>query len=351
MITLEDVALAARVSVSTASRALAGKSRISRQTTLKVQRAAERLGYRPNSLARGLKTNSSRLVGLIVHNIFNATYQRVSQLIQRRLAASDYQVILCISNDDAHQESLYLNTLLDHRIDGLIIVPTGSNFALLERVGSHGIQVVTAIRRHSQDRFDAVLQADADGAYRGTIHLLEQGHRRIGLIVGPSETTSGRERLSGYHRALAEFGVVPAADLVHQGPYKVETGVLGCEKLLTLASPVSALFCANHEASLGVLKVLSDRDVSVPSDLSLICYEDSPWLSWRKPAITVVDNDPDAIAETCVDLLLRKMGEPAAQAEAPIGRELRIGARLLIRESTRPFRAGSSDAPRYGLRD
>src|ERR1700712_3105527 len=95
MITLEDVALAARVSVSTASRALAGNSRISHKKILEVRRVAERLGYRPNSLARALKTNSSRLVGLVVHNIFNATYQRVAQLIQKRLAASNYQVILC----------------------------------------------------------------------------------------------------------------------------------------------------------------------------------------------------------------------------------------------------------------
>ena len=108
MITLEDVAAAAGVSVSTASRALAGNSRISRETIVKVQAAAERLHYRPNSLARGLKTNSSRLIGLVVHNIFNATYQRVAQVIQKRLAASNYQVILCISNDDQNQEALYL---------------------------------------------------------------------------------------------------------------------------------------------------------------------------------------------------------------------------------------------------
>jgi LacI family transcriptional regulator len=337
MITLEDVALAAHVSISTASRALAGKSQISRQTILKVRRAAERLGYRPNSLARGLKTNSSRLVGLVVHNIFNATYQRVAQLIQKQLAASDYQVILCISNDDPHQEALYLNTLLDHRIDGLIIVPTGSNFDLLERMASHDIPVVTAIRRHAQDRFDAVLQADADGAYKGTRHFLEQGHRRIGIIVGLSETTSGRERLSGYHRALDEFGIKPHPELIHQGPYRVETGVAGCEALLALKSPISALFCANHEASLGVMKVLSERNVSIPSQISLICYEDSPWLSWRKPGITVIDNDPDSIGETCVDLLLRAMANQTPSGESYVGRELRIGARLIVRESSQPI--------------
>lgn len=337
MITLEDVALAAQVSVSTASRALAGNSRISRKKILEVRRVAERLGYRPNRLARGLKTNSSRLVGLVVHNIFNATYQRVAQLIQKRLAASNYQVILCISNDDPHQEAQYLNTLLDHRIDGLIIVPTGSNFELLEQVASHGIPIVTAIRRHNQDRFDSVLQADADGAYRATKHLLDQGHRRIGLVVGLRETTSGRERLSGYQRALADFGIQPDDHLIYQGSYTVETGVAGCSALLSLQSPITALFCANHEASLGVLKVLSDRDVAMPADLSLICYEDSPWLNWRKPGITVVDNDPDAIADTCVDLLLRTMGQAAVTDATHAGRELRIGARMVIRDSTRPL--------------
>ena len=336
MITLEDVAAAAGVSVSTASRALAGSSRISRETILKVQAAAERLRYRPNSLARGLKTNSSRLIGLVVHNIFNATYQRVAQVIQRRLAASNYQVILCISNDDQNQEALYLETLLDHRIDGLIIVPTGRNFPLLSQVASHGVPIVTAIRRHNQDLFDAVLQGDSDGAYRGTRHLLELGHRRIGIIVGLGETTSGRERLAGYDRALVEFGIRPQTNLIHRGAYRIETGVIGCEALLAVQPSISALFCANHEASLGVLKILSDRNVKVPSQLSLLCYEDSPWLNWRRPSITIIDNDPDAIGEGCVDLLLRAMGGQTSASSQQIGRELRIGARLVVRESTQP---------------
>jgi LacI family transcriptional regulator len=345
MITLEDVAAAAGVSVSTASRALSGSSRISRQTILKVQGAAEQLRYRPNSLARGLKTNNSRLIGLVVHNIFNATYQRVAQVIQRRLAASNYQVILGISNDDQSQEALHLETLLDHRIDGLIIVPTGRNFRLLSQMASHGVPIVTAIRRHAQDSFESVLQADSEGAYRGTRHLLELGHRRIGIIVGLEETTSGRERLAGYNRALEEFGVTPQSSLIFSGGYRIETGVAGCEALLAARPDISALFCANHEASLGVLKVLSDRNVQVPSQLSLLCYEDSPWLNWRRPSITVVDNDPDAIGETCVDLLLRAMATQIHADGPKTGREVRIGARLLVRESTQSITPPQKGAP------
>jgi LacI family transcriptional regulator len=110
------------------------------------------------------------------------------------------------------------------------------------------------------------------GAYRGTRHLLELGHRRIGIIVGLEETTSGRERLAGYNRALGEFGLRPRSSLILRGVYRIETGVAGCEALLARRPDISALFCADHEASLGVLKVLSDRNVQVPSRLSLLRY-------------------------------------------------------------------------------
>lgn len=332
MVTLEEVARAAHVSVSTASRALTGKGQVSRQTIVKVQRIARQLGYRPNSLARGLKTNSSRLVGLVVHNIFNATYQKVAQVIQTRLFGSNYHVILCISNDDPAQEAIYLETLLNHRVDGLVIVPTGENLPLLERFTASGIPLVTIMRRHPSGRFDAVLQSDMDGAYEATRFLVESGHRRIGLIVGPPGTTSGAERYTGYLRALSDHKLPVDPNLVYQGAYSAEVGRMSTEALLGLKQPVTAIFCANHEAAQGALAVLSERNVRVPDQMSLVCYEDSPWFAAQRPSITVVDNDPATLAEFAVNLLLQGM-ENRSTRPGDMPRELRVGARFVVRDS------------------
>ena len=346
--TLEDVARAARVSVSTASRALAGKGLANRLTELKVRRAAAELGYRPNTLARGLKTRSSRLIGLVVHNLVNASFQTLVEVAQKRLLGEGYQVILCITGDDAEQEARTLEILADHRIDGLIIVPTGHNGARLASLEASGVPVVCVVRRDEAADLEAVLAADPEGAYAGTGYLLDLGHRRVGLVAGRQETTSGRERLSGYLRALNERGIPTDQTLVHVGPYDPETGVLASRRFLDMENPPSALFVANHEASFGVLRVLSERRIAIPEQLSLLCYEDVPWFSWHRPAISVVDNGAPNIASLAVDRLLRRTAPGGPDEEEK--REFRVGARLVVRESCSPP-AGATKMPATEMTD
>lgn len=335
-VTLRDVAQAARVSISTASRALSGNGLANRATEMRVKRIAAELGYRPNTLARGLKTRSSRLIGLVLHNLVNASFQVLAEVVQKRLGGEGYQVILCITGDDPEQEARTLMTLADHRIDGLIIVPTGTNGEALASLETSGVPVVCVVRRDESVELEAVLAADPEGAFAGTRYLLELGHRRVGLVVGRQETTSGSERLSGYLRALRERGVPVDQSLVHAGPYDPETGAVACRRFLDMESPPTALFVANHEASFGVLRVLSECNIAVPEELSVLCYEDVPWFRWHRPAISVVDNGAPNIANLAVDRLLRRIGNEPGGADDEERREFRVGARLIIRESCRP---------------
>ncbi|WP_338664632.1 LacI family DNA-binding transcriptional regulator [Pararoseomonas sp. SCSIO 73927] len=331
-VTLRDVARAAKVSVSTASRALAGGGLTSKGTEARLQRIATELGYRPNTLARGLKTRTTRLVGLVVHNLTNASFRVLAEVAQRRLRAEGYQAILCITADDPEQEAVTIRTLADQRVDGLIICPTGRNGALLASLEAGGTPVTCVVRRDETVELETVLAADPEGAYAGTRHLLEQGHRRIGLIVGRQETTSGRERLSGYRRALEEAGIAFDPSLVHAGRYEPETGLAGCRQLLDREDRPSALFAANHESALGVLRGLAERNIAVPDDVSLLCYEDVPGFAWQRPAISVVDSGANAMAELAADRLLQRLRPQAPPAT--VG-EFRIGARLIQRQSVR----------------
>ncbi|MBR0665942.1 LacI family transcriptional regulator [Roseomonas hellenica] len=334
-VTLRDVAQAAKVSIATASRALAGEGLTSRSTEARLRRIAAELGYRPNALARGLKTRTTRLVGLVVHNLTNASFRVLAEVVQRRLRAEGYQTILCITADDPEQEAEIIATLADQRVDGLIICPTGHNGARLAALDSNGTPVTCVVRRDEMVEMETVLAADPEGAYAGTRHLLELGHRRIGLIVGRRETTSGRERLSGYRRALEEAGIAFDPSLVHAGPYEPETGLAGCRQLLDRADRPTALFVANHESALGVLRGLAERDLLVPDDISLLCYEDMPGFAWQRPAISVVDSGATAMADLAADRLLQRL-RPNAAPPAETAREYRIGARLIQRHSCRP---------------
>ncbi len=328
-VTLRDVARAADVSVATASRALAGSSLIKEATIRHVVRVAAAMGYRTNTFARALKTKSSRLIGLMVHNLENASFQVLASVVQARMQAQGYQVILTISGDDAAQENEMLRTLTDHGIDGLIAVPTGANGAQLLAMEHAEIPVICAVRRVEGASLEAVLAGDLDGAYNGTRHLLERGHRRIGLIVGPSETTSGRERLAGYRRAMQEAGLPVEPAWVQSGRYLPATGLTAAHALLSLAEPPTALFVANHESSLGVLRAVAERRLSVPDDLSLLFYEDSPWFEWQRPAISVVDSGAAEMANLAVDRLMQRLGGVANS-----GREYRVGAQLIERASS-----------------
>jgi LacI family transcriptional regulator len=335
-VTLKDVAEAARVSVSTASRALGGGGLASERTQARLTRIARQLGYRPNPIARGLKTGRSRLIGLVIHNLTNASFQTMAEVVQTRLKARGYQMLLCIAGDDPRQESETLNTLADHRVDGLIVVPTGRNGTALTALEASDIPVVCLVRRDEATDLETVLADDPQGAYAGTRYLIRLGHRRIGLVVGRQDTTSGRERLSGYVRALREAGIPIEDALIHAGHYKPETGVTACRALLDLAHPPSAIFVANHESTLGVLRVIAERGVAIPDELSLLCYEDMPWFAWHRPAISVVDSGARDLANLAVDRLLHRI---EAGSGAAVGREYRVGAKLLKRDSCRRLKA------------
>jgi LacI family transcriptional regulator len=339
-VTLKDVAEAARVSVSTASRALGGGGLASERTQQRLARIARELGYRPNPIARGLKTGQSRLVGLLVHNLTNASFQVMAEVVQTRLKAIGYQMLLCIAGDDPQQEKDTLATLADHRVDGLIVVPTGKNGAALTALQAGDIPVVCVVRRHEASELETVLADDPQGAYLGTRYLIELGHRRIGLVVGRQDTTSGRERLSGYVRSLREAEIPLEDGLIHAGHFEPETGVVACRQFLDLAQPPSAIFVANHESALGVLRVTAERGVSIPGDLSLLCYEDTPWFEWHRPAISVVDSGARELANLAVDRLLHRIeakNDHKNGHAAPGGRDYRVGARLVKRDSCAPF--------------
>lgn len=303
---------------------------------MRVRRAAAELGYRPNSIARGLKTRDSRLVGLILHNLINVSFHTIAEIAQTRMALAGYQVILCISGDDSAAEANYLEMLADHQVQGLLVVSTGRNAERLIRLQREGIPVVELIRRTSSTLVDAVLAGDVDGSYQATNYLLSLGHRRIGLVAGPADTTSGRERRLGYTRSMTEAGLPVDGDLIVEGAYLPETGSRAVAHLLGVGTPPTALLIANHESVFGALPALAERGLRIPDDLSVLCYEDVPWFRWWHPPISVVDSAAGELADLGASLLLDRIRAGPEEGKSRPAREYRVGARLVLRESCAP---------------
>ena len=334
-ITLQDVADAAGVSRSTASRALAGSTLISPETRAAVTATAGQLGYRVNRVASALRSRQTRLIGLVLNNLINASFHTIAEVVQHRAYDKGYQVILMISGADPKREHQLLSTLADHHVDGLIVIGTGQNVGQLNRMITDGTPIVTAIRGPAGSFAPAVLAADRDGAHEATRHLIGLTHRRIAFIGGPERTNSGAERYAGYVSALGEAGIDVDPALVARGQFDPGFGSRAAAQLLD--TDATALFVANHEAVFGALPAIVARGVRVPEELSLVCYEDIPWLRTWAPPITVVDNGPRQLADLAMDLLLGQLERPAPAAAANgAARNYRVGAALIERRSTAP---------------
>lgn len=336
-VTLVDVAIAAGVSRSTASRALSGSSLISPQTRLAVEEAARSLGYRPNRAASALRSNRSHLLGLVMNNLINASFHTIAEVVHKRASDAGYQVLLCITDADPNRENDVLAMLGEHGVDGTIVIGSGRSAPASNALLTQGRAVVNLIRSVRGSKASTVLADDIDGARDATAHLLALGHRRIGYIGGTAEATSGRERYEGYCSALADAGIEVDEAIVRKGPFTTEFGAEAVNSLLDGSESMTALYAANHEAVFGILPTLVGRGVSVPGELSLVCHEDMPWLAMWQPPITVVDNGAAQLANLAMDLLFQQINDPAPTD----GRTYRIGARLVERASCAAVAGGA----------
>jgi LacI family transcriptional regulator len=330
---LRQVARRSGVSVSTASRVLSGSSRVSAQTAIKVRAAAAELGYRPNASARALRTARSQFIGLVITNLVNTSFHTIAEVVQHECARRGYQLMLSVTSGDPVQERSALRILVDYSAAGVIVV--GSDNEATEELRERGVPTVHLARRPRDPAGDCVLGDEIAGGRSATEYLLAAGHRRIAIIAGPPDVPSGRERMQGYWLALQAAGVPVRDELTLATALSPDAGGGAVEAMLALpaARRPTALLIANHEASYGALPALRERSVTIPGDLSVICYEDSQLARWWHPAITVIDNNARQMGELAARLLLQRL-DPADGAREEF-REIRVGTRILERDSCR----------------
>ncbi len=326
--TLADLAREAGTSPSTASRALSGRGYVSSDLRTKLHEAAERLGYVPNLSARTLKQRTSRVVGVVVSDLGNQFYARLAAGIEQVLREAGYQMVILGDNSETAAELEGARTFVAMRAPGVIMTPVSGEAAGV--LAAQGVAVVEVDRRLATTPCDAVVIDNERGASEATSHLLELGHRRVGLLVVDTDWTSDAGRVEGYRNAHARAGVPIDERLIIRVPVHAPDAEDRLGRLFAYEAP-TAIFAANNLLAEQAWRLLRKRSLRLPREISLVGFDDVSWMEMVDPPITVVDQPTVEIGRCAARLLLERIEDPGA---AP--RSERLQPSLIVRGSTGP---------------
>jgi DNA-binding LacI/PurR family transcriptional regulator len=329
MSTILDVAKLAEVSTATVSRVINSPEAVRDQTRKKVIRAMKICNYKYNALARGFATKQSNTIGLIIPNINNPVFADSTQGVQDCADKRKVQVILGNSYYQYDQEEKLVNTLREKQVDGLIITTTKLKGAVLKTLLDEDFPFVLLFSTIKGGPMSAVGVDNYRGGYRATEHLVTLGHRRIGMVAGSfSITDRSYHRWHGYRMCLRDHGISYDKELLVQTDYSLESGRDAVKKLLALKDQPSAVFCSNDYIALGAMKGARELGLNLPSDLSIVGFDDMQTASYLVPALTTIRQPAYEIGEIATELLFQRMETPTK----PVQRMLESS--LIIREST-----------------
>jgi LacI family transcriptional regulator, fructose operon transcriptional repressor len=330
MVSIKDVAEAAGVSTATVSRVLSNGLHVRPEVRERVMAAVERLGYRPNLVARSLRSQQSTTIGLIVSDICNPFFTSVSRAVEDTAYEQGFSVILCNTDEFPEKEAMYLNLMRDTSVAGAIISPTRRTVANIT-ASNFPFPTVVVDRSIPNGDVDVVLLDNVDAAYRLTSHLIEQGYRHIGALC--SEMSTGLERQAGYEKALRAHGLAPRAGYMTYVPPRVEAGYLAALKMIDSAEPPDALFTVNSLLAAGALQAIRERGLAIPDDIALVTFDETTWASLVQPAITLIAQPTYEIGKTAAELLLQRVADPTRPT-----RQVILKGQLLVRGSSAPRR-------------
>ena len=328
MATIKDVAKRAGVSVATVSYVINGTRNVAPETAARVRAAMEELSYHPNAVAQSLRTRTTHVIGAVISDISNPFFATLIRGAEDCARENGYSLLICNTSEKLENELVYLQLLSRKRVDGMIIAPTGKNDGLIKDLIERGMQIVFIDRKVEGVAAPAVLSENEEGAYQATRYLIEQGHRKIGIVLGLPHVSTTTERLHGYERALAEAGIAADPSLIVYGHSQVEGARKASVTLLDRADRPSAVFATNNLMTIGLMMAIHDLDLRCPQDVSVIGFDDFDWAAAFNPPLTTVAQDPYLIGEKAVEILFANLNQHNRSTV-----EVRIPTRFLRRGS------------------
>ena len=327
MVKIKDVADAAGVSTATVSRVLANKPHVRQEVKARVMKVVKKLNYRPNRVARSLRSQKSTIIGLIVSDIENPFFQQVGRAVEDAAHEQGYSVMLCNNDEDPDKEQRYLHLIRDENLAGIILSPTRQTADNFSATSELNMPMVVIDRRVSNVEIDNIIIDNVQAAQTITTHLIEHGYRRIGAIFGIGSTT-GRERREGFVQALKAHDLQPSTDLVKYANPREDDGFNTTLKLLQLPEAPEAILTSNSLLAAGALRALRESKKAIPEEVAFASFDETTWAKLIVPALTVIEQPTYEIGRTATELLIKRIQDPTRST-----REVTLKSKLIVRQS------------------
>lgn len=326
-VTSGDVARLAKVSQSAVSRTFSPGASVSDKTRKRVLEAAESLGYRPNALARAMISGRSGLIALVVAYLDNQFYPVMIERLARGLAARDFQMML-VMTEPGDQDRI-VQTMLQYQVEGIIMASATLSSDLATECAKTGTPVVLFNRYVPASATSSVTSDNIEGGRMVAHFLVDGGHKRIAFIAGNEDSSTSRDREAGFHKGLAERGVVNFSR--HVGGYTFAGAAEAARRMFATKPFPDAVFVANDHMAFSVMDVLrNELKLRVPQDVSVVGYDDVPEAGWGGYALTTVEQPCEAMVQATIDILLNQVTAKEITARAAV-----LPARLVVRATAR----------------
>ena len=335
---MKDIARLTGLGLATISSYFNGGN-VREKNRVKIEKAIEELHYEVNEVARGLKTNATKTIGVVIPELNNIFCAEIITGMEDILRSHGYATIVCDCRTDKKLEQEAVEFLIRRRVDGIINMPVDETGAHLKRFQKTGKPIVLIDRKIQGIPCDSVL-VDNKKAAEDAMHLfIEKGHRKIGIIGGPEGIFTAEERLEGYYTALKKAGISIKNSLVYHGDYTIQGGVRGLEQLVRENPDMTAVFVTNYEMTMGAMIGVNELGIQIPEQLSMIGFDNLQFARACRPKLTIVSQPTDRIAKEIARIILEHLEKKEERSEEPfmekLQTEIREGksVRILNREN------------------
>jgi LacI family transcriptional regulator len=335
-VTIKLIAQTLGISISTVSRVLNGMGeqfRISKKTIGLVNVTADKLNYRPNNIAKGLRLNKSSTIGLIVPDITNAWFAHLALGIETEARKHNYNIFLCNSNDDLKIEKKCISLLESWMVDGIIIAPIGLESEHLQKTSKRGIPLVLIDRFFEGVDLPYISSNDFEGSLDATQYLIDNGHKKIACFQGIIGTSPNNQRINGYKQALKNNNIQFDPELVMGANFGFNNGYNCAKKLIkNLAkTKITAIFSMGNQITLGVLKAFKEEKISIPDKLSLVSFDEQVYSDLLSTPLTTVSHMNENLGDLSMTMLLDQF----EKNNKKMAKNIVLNSKLIIRDSVK----------------
>ncbi|CAM3676678.1 HTH-type transcriptional repressor PurR [Vibrio aerogenes CECT 7868] len=308
MATIKDVARLAGVSTTTVSHVINKTRFVAEATQEKVLEAVKSLNYAPSAVARSLKCNSTRTIGMLVTQSTNPFFSEVIDGVESYCYRQGYTLILCNTGGLYEKQRDYIRMLAEKRVDGILVICSDLTEVLLDMLdGYQDIPKVVMDWGPESSQADKIIDNSEEGGYLATKYLIDHGHKKIACLSGQLSKAICKERILGYRRAMSEANLPTNDDWILEGNFECDTAVLAADKIIAMDEKPTAIFCFNDTMALGLMSRLQQRGIKIPDDMSVIGYDNIEISEYFSPPLTTIHQPKRRVGKNAFEILLERI--------------------------------------------